>query len=153
MKTLLMISPLLALSACSLMQDPHEMKPGKWEYSAEIVSLNVPGATPAQIEQAKAQARALKREQCVSKEMASTPDAKMLAVGAPGCTASKFEIKDGKVDGKMSCQVAGGSADVVMTGTMEPEKLTIRTEAKYTSGAAKGGSMVNEVIGKRIGDC
>lgn len=152
MKTMLTLCSLGLLCACS-MSDSNAMKAGKWKTTTEIESFEAPGMPASLVEQMKTAAKGAAVEMCISEEMAKAPNADTFAPKGGGCTASQFEVKDGKIAAKMSCSAGGAKQDIVMDGTIGPELYTIRSTVSSELPGMGKTKMVNKVESKRIGDC
>jgi uncharacterized protein DUF3617 len=152
MKRAIILILLTPLTACGL-TDSNAMKPGKWRTTTEIESFEAPGMPASAVEQMKAAAKGAAVEICMSKEMAAAPSADTFAPKGGGCTASKFEVADGKIAAKMSCTAGGAKQDIEMDGTIAPELYTIRSTVNSSVPGMGKTKMVTKVESKRIGDC
>lgn len=155
MKKYVAAATMLGLAACGqLGGDSGGLKPGKWSTTTEIESVEMPGVSPAMVEQMKSSMKAPPVEVCLTKEMVAKPGAEFF--GAPaggGCTSEKMEIKDGKISTKMSCSAGGVKSDIAMEGTMTPESYTLRSTVSTEMPGGKTSKTVAKVESKRVGDC
>jgi hypothetical protein len=152
MKHIIIAVCITTLSACGS-SSSGVMKPGKWRTTTEIESFEAPGMPASAVEQMKSAAKGAAVEYCLSAEMASAPGADMFAPKGGGCQAEKMEIKDGKIDAKLSCSANGAKQEILMAGTIEPEIYTLHSTVKASVPGMGETKTVTKVESKRIGDC
>lgn len=152
-------SALLILGACSGQPAEDELLPGKWKMSAGMTDMDVPGATPEQMEAFNSAVGAMSsQEQCITAQEAKfDPDTMAQAFEQGGdCATNSFSVSDGTIAGSMTCKMPGDIAtDIAITGTFSPEAFVMSaTTVMLQEGLPQGKANVTlEVKGERIGDC
>jgi hypothetical protein len=180
MKKFLPIVPLLFLAACDnspkveaenasieevadKVREANEgkamiVRPGQWESSVELESIEVPGMPPEAVAQMKkTMARvATGHKTCLTKEQAMKPKEDFFAGKNSNCRYDKFSMDDGKMTGTMRCTnpQGGGSQLIDFNGTYSPDSYEMRM-ASTVEGASPGGpmKMVMRMSSKRTGEC
>lgn len=181
MRILLSVTALAALAGCgsdkdvdlknasveevaAASQKAQKMEPGLWRSSVKIESLDIPGIPPSQkamMEQAMAaqMAKASNIENCITKEQAEKPPAKMFG-GDGDCTFEKYQLSGGRIDAKLNCTppgAQGGKMEMTMAGSMSGTSYAIDSDMKMTGIPGMSGdggmTMKMKVSGQRIGEC
>lgn len=183
MKTLYLLLPALAvLSACNskptvsaenasvedvaaAAKEAVKMKPGKWETTVKILSIDAPNMPPQFAEAMTKQANTSHTAQtCVTPAMADKPPENMFAGAAKNCKYEKFEIRGGKIDGTLVCPAGDGMPGGMrgtIAGTMSDTAFDITSDTTVTMAAMPGAPTKGEnkmtsktqVSAKRIGEC
>ena len=134
------------------------VKPGRWESSVELESIEVPGMPEAAVAQMKkTMARvATGQKTCLTKEQAMKPKEDFFAGAGSNCRYDKFSMDDGRMTGTMRCaNPQGGGAQLIrFDGTYSPESYEMRMDSTL-EGASPGGpmKMVMRMTSKRTGEC
>lgn len=148
-------------------RDAQKLEPGLWKTTVEIVAVEMPGMPPEQKGMADAMTKAMQSrknvsENCVTKEDAEKPPAKMLG-GDGSCTFENFKMAGGRLDAKMICKPQGGPGQMAMTmnGSFGGESYALDSQMTMSGmpgapgGAGGGAAMVvkAKTTGERIGEC
>jgi hypothetical protein len=134
------------------------VKPGQWESSVTLDSIEVPGMPPEAVAQMKkTMARvATGHKSCLTPEQAKKPKEDFFAGANSNCRYDKFSMDDGKMTGTMRCTnpQGGGTQLIQFDGTYAPEEYQMRM-ASTVEGASPGGAMkmVMRMASKRTGEC
>lgn len=133
------------------------VRPGQWESTVELESIEVPGMPAEAVAQMKkTMARvATGHKSCLTPEQAKKPKEDFFAGANSNCRYDKFSMDGGKMTGTMRCtSPQGGSQLIQFDGTYAPEAYEMRM-ASTMEGASPGGSMkmVMRMSSKRVGEC
>lgn len=133
------------------------VRPGQWESSVELESIEIPGMPPDAVAQMKkTMARvATGHKSCLTPEQAKKPEEDFFAGKNSNCRYDKFSMDDGKMTGTMRCSSPqGGTQLIQFDGTYAPEEYQMRM-ASTVEGASPGGAMkmVMRMTSKRTGEC
>ncbi len=162
---IIVTSALLALIGCSGSVDPNKRKAGKWKTDATLESLDLTGLPPgmeSQIATMKTQMAAqLKaqgaREECLSAEAAAREDvSKGITDGftqGGRCSFSRNNVGGGKIDVAGTCSANGQNLDVVLAGTMAPDKVDVVMTMKGAASAGPAMNMRMRVVSTHVGAC
>lgn len=180
MKALMLVLPLLMLAACDnspkveaenasieevagKVRAANEgstmiVRPGQWESSVELESIEVPGMPEAAVAQMKkTMARvATGQKTCLTPEQAKKPKEDFFAGAGSNCRYDKFSMDDGKMTGTMRCTSpqGGGTQLIDFDGTYSPESYEMRMASTLEGASAAGPmKMVMRMTSKRIGEC
>lgn len=129
------------------------LEPGQWEMSFEVTEVSAPGMPEGAADMMKTPRQTVKS--CVSEEEANKPDADFFQPKQESnCKTEGFAMKDGRINGTVTCQGTGGqgATKVTMDGTYGGTAfdMTSRTEMK---GEGMEMTMVMKSAGRRIGEC
>lgn len=180
MKILLLTLPLLMLSGCndspkveaenaSIQEvadkvreandgDTLMVRPGQWQSTVELESIDIPGMPQAAVAQMKKTMASVAtgHKSCLTKEQAMKPKEDFFAGKDSNCRYDKFSMDDGKMTGTMRCTnpQGGGTQLIEFDGTYAPESYRMRM-ASTVEGASPGGpmKMVMRMESKRTGEC
>jgi hypothetical protein len=178
MTKLLLALPLIMLAACGSSPEvkvdnakPSEvaqemqqagtanfLNPGKWQHTATLVEMNVPGMPPeVRSMMQNAGDRVKKFEHCLTPEQAKKPSADFFAQADQDCRYEHFKWGGGKIDMKLICTLSGGSRmTMVQTGEYQRDAYSMEmTQVIENAGAGAAGQMTMKanVDAKRVGDC
>ena len=133
------------------------LSPGHWDSTVTIDRVTIPGLPP-EVHSHMNQAMAGKVSgSCLTPDQARKPGADFFGgKDRKDCRYDHFDMGDGKLDAKLVCGGADGSATITMKGTYRPEsfKLAMTTEAKGGPGAPMGAmTMAATIDSKRTGAC
>ena len=134
------------------------VRPGQWESSVELESVEIPGMPPEALAQMKkTMARvATGHKTCLTPEQAKKPKEDFFAGANSNCRYDKFSMDDGKLTGTMRCtNPQGGGAQLIQfDGTYSPDSYEMRM-ASTVEAASPGGpmKMVMHMTSKRTGEC
>ena len=153
------LAALVMLGACGGSPAEDELKPGNWKMSAGVVDMNVPGASPEQVEAFKgSMGQMAEQEQCVTAQEAKFDPETMSDAFKQGgdCTTGDFTVAAGTIEGSISCKMPdGNTTDIAITGTIAPEEFAMQAKTEMAQAALPEGKaeLTIEVKGERIGDC
>ena len=125
-----------------------QIAPGLWEISSEVVEVRAPDL-PREVRNRMVGPRTRLRH-CITPEQAARPSANFLAArGDAGCNYRNFSVRDGRLQGAMTCP----DATATMTGRYGPRAYDMRMEME--SPVPGGAVMILDVRarGRRIGNC
>lgn len=93
-------------------------------------------------------------EQCVTKEELAADPTSILNehAGLEGCTITKYDWRDGKINMQMQCAVEGADATAESRGSYNPSGYELITTMTIKIGETTI-DMESFVRGERIGDC
>ena len=138
-----------AQAAAQTVVDPNALKPGRWETKTLITSLG--GSTSEAREQANGKESAL--DQCLPQKEARRPDSNFFAGGdSSECQYTSFEMRNGRIDAKMSCTVTPGTVTMSLAGDYTPTSYALDATAT-TSGTPGGSTTKAKLSGTWIGPC
>lgn len=138
-------------------EDIVRLEPGQYRSTAELVSIDIPGA-PAQVLEMMKQSmggRGTTSEYCLTPEEAAKGYEEMAKNSAEGdCSFQRFDVDGRDIDAEMTCKSPGGE-DARMrlagTGTSTSSDMTMTME--MTIPEMGKGTMVMRAKHERIGDC
>jgi hypothetical protein len=137
--------------------DELKVRPGKWQTSVTLETIDVPGMPPeAAAEIKKTMASAVSGHQtCLTAEQARKPKEDFFAGAGSNCRYDKFSMDGGKISGTMRCTHQGGTQMIEFDGTYSPEEYHMRMASTLASGSSPGGpmKMVMSMASNRIGEC
>jgi hypothetical protein len=133
-----------------------QLKPGQWEGSFTLESLDMKGmpqgTPPGMAEQMKS-AMARTMRYCVTPEQAANPDGKVFSGQEnKDCAYSGFDASGGSVKGQVICKTNGATMTMVMAGSYAPERFDMHMDMQQ-AGLPNGMSMAMKAktSGKWIG--
>jgi hypothetical protein len=129
-------------------------RPGSWEGTFRITSLDMPGLPPSVREEMnKSMGAAQRHFTCLTPEQAAKPDARFFQKAAEGCTYERFVMADGKIDAVMNCTPGSGPTKMAMQGTYNPDTYNLKITG--SGEMAKGMSMniAMDVTSRHVGAC
>ncbi|MDP9086418.1 MAG: DUF3617 domain-containing protein [Pseudomonadota bacterium] len=136
------------------------VRPGKWQTSVAIDSMDAPGMPSQTAETMKSMsARTQAVQSCVTPEQAKKPTPEMFSGDSGRCRYDQFNIGRGKIDMVMRCTGEGPGAKVAqkmtMTGTYDPDSYHMAMVSSTDTGTTGMGSMTMKMHldAKRLGDC
>jgi len=129
-------------------------RPGRWESSLKLESMDMPGLTPQMKEtMSKAMATTKTFASCLTAAEAEKPDASFFQPGETGCTYEHFTMAGGKLDAAMKCSRPGGVQSMTMQGTYSPDSYNMRVSSKGEMTPGKAMSMTMSINSRRTGEC
>ncbi len=159
-KAILLAAPWVILAGCGASTDASKFTAGKWKISMGMTSFEIPGATAEQQKMfQQAVGKAQTQEQCLGKAEADLGPKAMTEAFKQGgdCTVANFSASDGKIAGKMSCNLQGGNGMTAMeiAGSFTNENFNMEMQSELLQKDLPGGkaNVTMEVKGERIGDC
>lgn len=167
---IMMSAALLGLAACGSGGDGNEkaaegksgagkpaiaevrLKPGQWEITHEIVSMEAPGMPEGAM--AGLAGKKTTMRNCVTPEQAARPNADFFAAKDNGCSYKDFTMAGGRIQGTMTCSAkdSPGAMTMVMNGRYGGESYDMEVEMKTDSNAGSM-TMKSRGAGRRIGEC
>lgn len=133
------------------------LSPGRWESTVTMDKIDIPGMPPQLAERMKTAMANKTSARCLTPEEAKKPAAEFFAgKERGGCRYDHFEMGGGNLDAKMLCGAQGGTAEIAMKGSYEPDnfRLAMTMNGKDVPNAPQGRmSMAMTVDSKRTGDC
>ena len=134
------------------------VRPGQWESSVELESVEIPGMPPEALAQMKkTMARvATGHKSCLTPEQAKKPKEDFFAGASSNCRYDKFSMDDGKMTGTMRCTnpQGGGSQLIQFDGTYSPDSYEMRMASTVEGASAAGAmKMVMRMSSRRTGEC
>lgn len=133
-----------------------KMKPGQWEVAAEMLDMKMTGApagAPPLPQQAKVTSKV-----CLTAAQVEKPTA-MLGQGMEqlknSCTYDTFEMKGGRIDAAMHCNMPQGQTVSATThGTFSETAMSTESESKV-GGLPNGMGVTTrmKMEAHRLGDC
>ncbi len=135
------------------------MSPGRWEGTATITDMQVPGMPAEMGEKMKAQmAKGHSFSNCLTPEQANKPTADFFAGSNNSCVYDHFSMANGQLDAAMTCkgQGPGGTIHATMKGNFSSDSFQMAMTSK--SAGTPGQPMTNMTISmkmesKRVGEC
>jgi len=164
MKRLILLAPAITLvAACSGGGSGDAIRPGQWDMTTEMTSVEAPGAPEALVQQIRAQLASQRttQSQCITAEMARNPSRNMMGRQNPaGCEFSDTTWAGGTIRVRATCRPPGSpTVQMTLEGTYGAEQINSRInmnmEMPNPTGAGGpiqirvGGTM----NGRRTGDC
>lgn len=134
-----------------------KLKPGAWNGTSELISMEMPGVDPALLKNGIG--RKTEFHNCVTPEQAERPPADFFAhpdVKNGNCTSEKFDMAGGKIDAVVVCGAREGQGEPLrmeMSGTYAADSydMTVRMTSQDGPGS-KGMTMVARSSGRHVGD-
>ena len=129
-------------------------RPGRWQASLKMESMDMPGMPPAAREaMAKSMATTQTYFTCLTPEKAAKPDASFFQKAAAGCTYDHYTMADGKIDALMSCQPGRGPTRMAMTGTYGQDLYDIKIQGSAEMAKGMAMNIGLAVTSRRVGEC
>ncbi|MEN3748140.1 DUF3617 family protein [Sphingomonas sp. HF-S3] len=120
---------------------------GQWELTTEIVSAEIPGATPDIIAKMKEKG-AISISQCFTDGELSAPIGKV----DPSCKFAEFKMGRGWVNATTLCKMPQGEAIAKMKGTFADDRFDYEVQTTASMGE-QSTKMTMKIAGHRAGDC
>lgn len=175
MRRLVFALPLLALAACDTgpkvsveNATPEEVaaemkksgvaeqlrKPGQWQTTMSVVSIEAPGMPPEAVGQMRQMmGNGQSTERCVTEEELKQVES-FIGQNNANCRFDHYRVSAGKIDGKAKCSQGPVNQLMTMNGsfTTDSSDMTIRSES---SGGPPGQNMkvTMNIKSKRLGEC
>jgi hypothetical protein len=133
------------------------VRPGLWESSVELESIDIPGMPPQAVEgMKKTMASAISgHRSCLTAEQARRPSEDFFAGAEGNCRYDKFSMDDGKMSGTMRCGgPRGGTQLIQFDGNYQAEQYEMRMASTVEGASAAGPmKMVMRMQSRRVGEC
>ena len=137
---------------------------GQYESTMKIVSLDVPGAPPEMVEMMRSGMgeQGMSSKYCLTQadadkgyEEAFKEAQEQSREDGSQCSYERFVIDGSDVDAKMTCTSPDGTAEIAMTGTVQPKSQDMRMTMTATGADMPGGKMTTEMTlnSRWIGEC
>jgi Tfp pilus assembly protein PilX len=133
-----------------------KMKPGEWEITAETLDMKMTGA-PAGMPPMPQQTKVTTKI-CLTQDQVDKPTA-MFGQGMEqfkkSCVYDNFEMKGGKVNATMHCDLPQGQKVTATThGTFSDTSMSTESESKVSGMPnGMGVSTKMKMTGNRVGEC
>lgn len=129
------------------------IEPGLWESTSEVVNVTAPNLPRDVQNRMKAPGTATRH--CITPEQAAQPDANFLATRQEGCTYRDFSMRNGHMQGTMTCAGEGmpGQATATMEGQYGPDRYEMRMRMEMAGPADATMTIETRASGRRVGDC
>lgn len=147
MRTAIMIGS-LAAAGIAAFAGAQAIKPGMWQTTSTVTSVDMPGAPPQVAAMMKGHPTTIKH--CVTPEEAAK-DPRALMRTNTSCKVQAFSMTGGKLNSTMVCRQAGGTLTVNTVGTYTPIGYTATAHMVMTGAGAM--TMTANVSSKLIGAC
>ncbi len=137
-----------------------QQRPGQWDITSQLVSLNVEGVPAdspmtAMLQQQIGKAKT--DSQCLSEEDAKKAMVPQDVDPNNSCRFAHFRMKGGQIDAEMTCNAPQGSGTLAMTqkGSYSPDSYDVTSTLTRAGGTAPGenSTMTMKVSAKRTGEC
>ena len=133
------------------------MAPGQWKGSMKVTNLVFPEEEkmPAAMrDQMKAQmAKGHSFENCLTPEEARDPRKNLADNQGGQCTYDHFEMANGVIDAKMTCNAGGAKRVMTMNGTYSRDSYDMKMSARGDGSGPAAMSMDMEMSARRVGEC
>jgi hypothetical protein len=133
------------------------MAPGRWEGTATITDMQIPGMPPEAAARMKgAMASGNSFANCLTKEEAEKPTADFFAGANKDCRYDHFSMKGGRLDARMQCKSGGMTINATMAGQFSSDnfQLTMTSKSEGTAGQPMTAhTMSMKMNARRTGEC
>ncbi|MCX8477713.1 MAG: DUF3617 domain-containing protein [Sphingomonas sp.] len=176
MKKLLLLAP-LALSACNSGPSVEatnasakevaekiaasggaiSLSPGRWEGTATITNMEIPGAPPelaAKMKEGFSKGNSFAN--CLTPEEAKKPAADFFSGDNKDCRYDHFSMANGRIDAKMQCKSGGMTVDATMVGQFSSDSFQMTMTSKSAGAPGQPMSahtMTLKMDSRRTGEC
>lgn len=129
-------------------------KPGQWQTTMAIASIDAPGMPPEAVDQMRQMmGNGQTTERCVTEEELKEVES-FIGQNNANCRFEHYRVSGGKIDGKANCSQGAVNQQMTMNGsfTSDSSDMTIRSETK---GGPPGQNMTvtMNIKSKRLGEC
>lgn len=176
MKKLLLLAP-LALSACNSGPTVEatnastkevaekvaasgatlSMTPGRWEGTATITEMEIPGMPPeAAAKMKETMAKGHSFANCLTPEEAKKPSADFFSGDNKDCRYERFNMANGRIDAKMQCKTGGMTVDATMAGQFSSDNFQMTVTSKTAGMPGQPMSAHTSTLkmeSRRTGEC
>lgn len=167
---LLALAAVLALGACDsgpkidaknaspeevqkqLAQSDVRPRPGQWEQSVKIESIDIPNMPPEARAQMGKAGMVHTGLTCLTPEQAAKPDASFFQQAAKNCKYDHFTMGGGKIDAKMTCTSGPQQQVSTMKGTYDAENYDMQIEMEVPMMGQPARTKLSLKM-KRVGEC
>ena len=136
------------------------VRPGKWLSTVAVLEMNSPGMPAdmqAMMKQRIGQPQTV--EACLTAEQVDNPE-RMLGQIPASCKYDRYTMGNGKMDGKLRCDINGMKQEMAVAGTYSKDQysITINNSTSAPAGMTPGQpamamSMKMKVDSRRLGEC
>lgn len=134
-----------------------DIKPtaGQYRATAELVSVDIPGAPDGLEDMMRANMKSQTSEYCLTQEEADKGFEEMAKESQNGdCTMKSFEINGGDIDAQMTCSANGqGTMNITMDGSGTSTSMDMQVTMEGSMPGMGEAKMVLRSKSERIGDC
>lgn len=146
-----------SLAGCGSGGGEVTMQPGRYEMTATVEEINLPGA-PEGVTQAMKDAAKQVQSACLRPEDVNNPGGKLAPRQDPGdaCSENTFDWKGGKIDGKLRCDSPQGKLSADISGSYTADSFTMNVDSDLPNMMQKDGERGRIAMrseGKRVGEC
>ncbi len=139
--------PLLALlAAAPAFAAELPLKPGSWQITSTVRSMEMPGAPAGMM--AKMIGKTTTMRQCITPAQAAAGPRQILKASEGKCRYNSFSVRGSKLDAVMVCTSGQGNMTSRMTGTVTATSYTM--DQTMTAPSMK---MTSAGTGKWLGPC
>ncbi|HVQ08813.1 MAG TPA: DUF3617 domain-containing protein [Allosphingosinicella sp.] len=161
MKRLIILAPAIVLVTACGGGGGDSIRPGQWDMTMEMTSIEAPGAPDAMVQQMRSQLASQRRtqSQCVTAEEARNPSRSMTGQNPAGCEFSDTTWSGGNIRVRATCRPAGGpQMQMSLEGTYGAEQINSRINMNMEMPNPAGGAPMQirvggTMTGRRTGDC
>ncbi|MDR7104088.1 DUF3617 domain-containing protein [Croceicoccus sp. BE223] len=142
----------------SQMKNAVRPRPGQYESTAELVSLEIPGIPAEEAAKMKAmmgESFGRTSSRCLTRAEAEKGFEELAKSSQEGCRMDSFTSNGAKFAGRMICDTADAKGTVTMSGTGTETGSQMTMTMNMQSPGLPGGAMAMEmkVASRRTGDC
>lgn len=131
--------------------------PGNWQTTVEVIEAEVPGVPKQMVDQMRDRMMAKSVvTSCMTPEQAERPGEDMFGGSQGNCRFDRFTMKDGRIDGAMTCTGDGAGnqpAKITMSGDFTRTTFNLDNRIEAAPGSGPAIKMRSKVQGKRLGEC
>ena len=162
MKRVLFLTPLVAAAVAGCAPAPNQIQAGQWEINSELVRLDVPGATPEQMQmfsRGGAGQVGMKdtERRCLSDAEARSYVQDLRGSAPPSCRVTDENYANGVMRSHVTCQGPNNQqVEMVLDGHFTNTTLNARVDMTVPNplGAGQGPMRRSvQIRGRRIGEC
>lgn len=135
-----------------------QQKPGQWEVTTEVVSVEMPGVPAEQrgMMEAMFKRPPVTESTCMTADQLKKPDPALFSGSKANkdCVFRKYNVSNGKLDATMVCKNTDSEMTMTMTGEYAPEKVSTEVTMDAKGPPGQGAvKMKMKSSGRRTGDC
>lgn len=130
-------------------------EPGQYRVSMEVLEVDIPGAPPETVDMMRGMMGGQSHEYCMTQEDVDKGFEEMARQGQDeNCSFERFDINDGDIDAKMSCDIPGqGAMTMTMVGSATPTSSEMEMTMRGNMSGVGDATIKMKTEHERIGDC